>query len=187
VRAWLALSLFLASSPVAAACLALDGAGSEVEFELIQDGAPFTGRFHRFGGEVCFEGTRVTSVDVWLEPASVDTGWTELDEILQSPVLFDTAAYPRASFRCEQTRMDGAGQIAIGPLTLKGISHPRTLSFTVQAEGATRIVQGELSFPRLDYAIGTGDWADTSLLGDEVTIRFRGRLIESSRANGPDE
>jgi polyisoprenoid-binding protein YceI len=178
VRALLILCLCLVNSPAAAACLTLEQAGNEVQFEVMQDGAPFSGRFHRFGGEVCFDGTRVTSVDVWLEPASVDTGLAELDEILQSAELFDTTAHPRATFRCEETRMEADRQLAIGPLTLKGIAHRRTLSFTVQAEGDVRIVQGELSFPRLDYEVGTGEWADTTLLGDEVTIRFHGRLSE---------
>ena len=181
----LALCLSLASLPIAATCLCLDDGDSDVRFEVTQDGSPFEGRFHRFGGKVCFDGTRVTSVDIWLSPASVDTGLAELDEVLQGPDLFDTATHPRATFVSNEIRAEAGHQIATGPLTIKGITHQRAVTLTVRTEGELRIVQGEITFPRLDYEVGVGEWADTVLLRDQVTIRFRGRLARATRAEAP--
>jgi polyisoprenoid-binding protein YceI len=44
---------------------------------------------------------------------------------------------------------------------------------TLSRSGTTTLVTGSLAIKRLDYGIGAGEWSDTSLVEDQVQIRFK--------------
>ena len=61
--------------------------------------------------------------------------------------------------------------IADGELTLRGVTKPVSLGVLFRAQGdgsATLDVAGHLQ--RLDFGVGSGDYADTSVIGDTVKI-----------------
>jgi polyisoprenoid-binding protein YceI len=60
--------------------------------------------------------------------------------------------------------------IADGTLTLRGVSKPVSLqvNFASQGSGATLDVSGTVQ--RLDFGVGSGEYADTSVIGAEVKI-----------------
>lgn len=177
MRRILVAALLLPAAPAVADCLAVQPETGEVRFEILQDGVPFDGAFRRFGGEVCFEEDRVASVDVWVEPASVDTGLPDLDSALQDPILFDSIEHPRITFVSEDIRGGPAGWSAVGDLTIKGITRTRRVPFTLERGGDAVQVHGEIVIRRLAFDVGTGEWSDTDLLSDEVTVRFRAALL----------
>jgi polyisoprenoid-binding protein YceI len=43
---------------------------------------------------------------------------------------------------------------------------------TITQQGATQTFDGSLSIKRTQYDIGTGEWKDTSVVADEVMIKF---------------
>ena len=57
-----------------------------------------------------------------------------------------------------------------------------TLVFTWTA-GANPVLAGEAVVKRLEFKVGTGDWADTSLLPDEVKVKTR--LLLKAKAGKP--
>ena len=63
-----------------------------------------------------------------------------------------------------------APSIADGNLTLRGVTKPVSLdvAFKPQASGATLDVSG--SVKRLDFGVGSGDYADTSVIGADVKV-----------------
>ena len=58
---------------------------------------------------------------------------------------------------------------------LKGVGRDVVIAFTLAQGGAApaATASGSFTLRRLDFRIGEGDWKDTSLVADEVQVRFR--------------
>jgi polyisoprenoid-binding protein YceI len=178
-RAALTLLLALASAHAAAAeCYAVDAAHGSVSFSVQQAGAPFHGKFRRFGGSVCLEGEAVTGIDVWLEPASVDSGLPELDAALKGKDFFDTDRHARVTFKSDSVQARGGAEVANGTLEMKGVRRDVSIPFRLSRAGGAPLVSGSFGLNRLDYAIGTGEWANTKWLGATVSVEFRAPLTK---------
>lgn len=176
-RAFLTLLLALASAHAAAAqCYAVDAALGNVSFSVKQAGAPFHGKFQRFGGSVCLDGDAVASIDVWLEPASVDSGLPELDAALKGKDFFDTDRHARVTFKSDSVQARGGREVAKGNLEIKGIRREVSIPFRLSRAAGAPLVSGSFGLNRLDYAIGTGEWANTKWLGAEVEVDFSAPL-----------
>jgi polyisoprenoid-binding protein YceI len=67
-------------------------------------------------------------------------------------------------------------QLAHGMLQMKGNRRNLDVPFSLQRDGSSFIVSGTLTFNRLDYGIGTGEWSNTSWLSGEVKVDFRATL-----------
>jgi polyisoprenoid-binding protein YceI len=60
-----------------------------------------------------------------------------------------------------------------GKLTIKGSSQDVVVPVSLaQANGATT-ASGGFVIKRLDFKIGDGDWKDTSLVANEVQVKFK--------------
>ena len=159
-------------------CRAFDAAHGDVTFEIVDSALPIRGRFRKFEGEVCLTNDIVTRVDVRLEPGSVDTGLSFLDAILRDEAFFAVAEHPHAAFTSDRiTRVGGVPTIAHGTLSLKDVTGPVDVPFTLEHDAAGFAVSGALSFERAAYHVGTtGAWADADWLGASVRVDFRARL-----------
>ena len=180
--AWMiALAVLMLLYPLVAPaveCRAFDAAHGGVTFETVDSALPVRGRFRHFDGEVCLTGDSVTSVDVRLEPGSVDTGLFFLDAILRDEAFFAVAAHPYAAFTSDRISRDGEVlTVAHGSLSLKDVTRPVDVPFTLERDAAGLAVSGALVFERAAYHVGTtGVWARADWLGGSVRITFRARL-----------
>lgn len=173
----LVLLLLLVAAPARAQdCYAVDHAAGRVGFEVKQAGAPFRGQFRRFGGELCLQGERVVRIDVWLEPASVETGLPEIDAALKEREFFDVAAFPRLNFTSETVEARAGTLLARGTLEIKGRRREVQVPFRLQTAGGRLAVAGAIALNRLDFGVGTGEWADTRWLAAEVKVEFSAPL-----------
>ena len=172
----LALLLAIVSASAAAQCYSVGAAAGRVSFEVQQTGSPFRGAFRRFGGEVCLEQGRVARVDVWLEPASVQTGLPEIDAALKEKEFFAVAAHPRVGFASKSVEVRGDSQLARGVLEVKGKRREVEVAFRLREAGGKPAIAGSFALDRLDYGIGTGEWSDTRWLGAEVKVEFDATL-----------
>jgi polyisoprenoid-binding protein YceI len=166
----LVLVLFAASRAAAEDCYSVGSGG--VSFEVKQAGAPFRGTFRRFGGTLCLAQERVVRIDVWLEPTSVTTELPEIDAALKDKEFFDVAAFPRITFASQAVDVRDDRQLARGTLAIKGKRRQVEVPFRVRAGGELPSVAGAIMLNRLDYDIGTGEWADTRWLAADVKIEF---------------
>ena len=171
-RAFLAVLLSAALPAAAQECYSVGPAGGRVAFELKQAGSPFRGVFRRFGGELCIAQRQVTRIDVWLEPASVDTALPEIDAALKEKDFFDVASHPRIVFTSEAVQPRADQQVARGRLEIKGNRRSVEVPFRLVERGGKPTVSGSFTLDRLVYGIGTGEWSDTRWLGAEVRIEF---------------
>ncbi|OFW27741.1 MAG: hypothetical protein A3H97_09045 [Acidobacteria bacterium RIFCSPLOWO2_02_FULL_65_29] len=170
--------LFLSAAlPVAAnECYSVDPAGGSVTFELKQAGSLFRGAFRRFGGQFCVAQGRVAQIDVWLEPASVETGLPEIDAALKAVEFFDVAKHPRIKFASESVQARGDRQVARGMLEVRGTRRSADVPFRLGESGGKPVVSGTFTLDRLDYGVGTGEWSETRWLGAEVKVEFSAGL-----------
>jgi polyisoprenoid-binding protein YceI len=96
------------------------------------------GRFAKWGGQLQFDPKELSkgSVNVEIEPASVDTGDAQRDGHLRSPDFFDVEKFPKASFKSTKIAEKGEGKLTIlGDLTLHGVTKPITLEASYEGSG----------------------------------------------------
>jgi polyisoprenoid-binding protein YceI len=172
IRLALATALLLCAPVALADVRVADGAAGMLEFSAVQAGAKFDGAFRKFRVRLDFDPAKPAAgrLDVTVETASVDTQDEERDEILRGPDFFWSGKYPEASFHATRIERAGQGWRASGDLTLRGVTRPVPVTFTLAP--ATGSMRGTASLRRLPFGLGQGDWASTEWVGDEVDVRF---------------
>jgi polyisoprenoid-binding protein YceI len=115
---------------------------SRVAFSVAQvGGGGIDGVFQHFSGTFDLHPDNLarSSVNFSLQPGSVATGQSRVDDFLRSSAVFNVAAYPVISFRSTAVRQQGSDHAVIeGMLTARGIAHPETFDATlVKRQGRT--------------------------------------------------
>ncbi len=141
------------------------------------------GRFKDFKGTIRYDEQDVTksAVEFAARVESIDTGVAPRDKHLRTADFFDAEKYPELTFK--STRVERKGKDAYvlhGDLTLKGVTRPVALPFTVIGAvkdpwGNTRFgVEAHTKINRRDFQINYGDaFAGGGLnVGNEVTINL---------------
>ena len=169
-----ALALVLASAPAwAAPQWRVDAESSRLGFQATQMGGAFAGAFRRFDADIRFDPDDLASsqVVVTVHMDSVDTQMADRDAQIRGPGFFDVARYPTARFTTTGFETAGDGRyVARAELTIRDVTRPVALPFTLAIDGATATVTGQLSLGRLDYGVGQGEWRDTKTVGEGVTV-----------------
>lgn len=173
----LALSALLLSSllalPAVAQTVVRDG--SEIAFTTRQMGVPVEGRFTKWQAQMRFDPKNPSagSVTFDIETASTSFGAAETEAEVKKPEWFNVVKFPRASFSSTAIQANGPGRYNVtGQLTIKGKAQP----LTVPVQLAGDVASGSFAIKRLSFDIGSGDWADTSMVADEVQVRFKLKL-----------
>lgn len=169
--ALLAVAFAFAASTVHAADY-VQAPGSTLTFATKYQGEVFTGRFPAFTTRLSFDPANLAAarLDVAIPLAGAATGDGERDSTLHGGDFFASAKFPQARFVASKFRALGGGRYAAdGQLTLRGATRPVTLDFT-WVPGAAPVLTGRATVKRLDFGVGTGDWADTGLIPNEVAV-----------------
>lgn len=164
-----------AAAAMAAAPQALQAAQSEVTFVAKQLGVPLSGRFKAFSAQTQFDpkapaaGQIAFSVDL----GSVALG-AEADAELPKPEWFNTPKFPKATFQSSAIKALGGGKFEVaGKLVIKGQSRDLVVPVQLtQAQGLSTATGG-FTLRRLDFKIGEGDWSDTSIVANDVQVKFK--------------
>ena len=99
----------------------------------------------------------------------------ETDAELPKAPWFDAAHFPQAGFQTTAIKALGDGRFEMaGKLTLKGIARPLTVPVTIApAANGQSVASGSFVLQRIDYKVGDGEWTDTSVIANEVQVRFK--------------
>lgn len=179
---WILIGLLLTVPTVVQATpfWSMQLAESEVVFTAMQGGAPVEGHFARFDAELKFdpEALENSRFRVEIDVTSLDSGNADRDSTLRSNAFFDVATWPQAIFEADDVRVLAEGRYeAHGTLTLRDRSLPVVLPFQLELAGTPgqrrARAEGELTINRIDYGVGQGQWADTSVIADGVRIAVR--------------
>ncbi len=160
-------------------------AQSQVSFVSRQMGVPVQGEFRRFNAQIAFDPARPDTAQATLEVelASFDMGSREVYDEVVSRNWFDVRQHPTARFVATGLRHLGGERYEVrGQMTLKGRTREVVAPFTYRLQGRNAVLEGAFPLKRLDYGIGTGPWGDTSIVADEVQVRFRFVAAEAAAA-----
>lgn len=152
----------------------IDSSKSTVTSTGKQLGVAVTGSFKKISGDVSFNPAQLakSSAKVDIEVASYDMGMLEYNKNLLMPEWFDAAKYPKATFRSTSIKGSGNQFIVTGQFALKGRAKQVSFPVTFKTVGATQVFDGTLVVKRTAFGVGSGDWADTSVVADDVAIKF---------------
>jgi polyisoprenoid-binding protein YceI len=178
----LARGLMRALMALAAAAFAVAALAADSNIDLLHSTLVATFRqqavsvdapFRRFEGKIDYDpalpaATRATlSVDM----TSLDIGDEDSSAEVRKSAWFDTAHFPRASFRSTSIRAAAAGHFeATGELTIKGHARPLTVTVGVQRSGSAFAYDGSFELSRREFDIGDPAW--NQALDDRVRVRF---------------
>ena len=173
------LLAFAVPGMAAATDFTVQRSGSQIGFSAVFQGESFDGHFRQWTAAIRFDPANlaVSTFDVKVTTASVQTGDSDRDSALPGKAFFDVAQFPEAHFVTSGFRRNGSQVIADGTLSLRGVSRPVSLAvnFKPQAGGATLDVAGTVK--RLDFGVGSGEYADTSVIGADVKITAHLQLL----------
>lgn len=161
---------------VGAAPLKADLPRSSVAAVFRQMNVPVEARFKKFTAQVDYDPAKPESskATVDIDTASLDLGEAEMNREVAKKEWFNSAQFPKASFVSSSIKPAGAGKLTVaGKLAIKGKSMDVSFPLTVKAEGGKQVFEGALPIKRLAFNIGEGEWKDTSMVADEVVIKFR--------------
>lgn len=149
-----------------------------------QMGSEVTGRFGDWTAAIEFSevptGGRHGSVEVVIAVPSLTLGG--VSEQAMGRDFFNAAEFPTARFEAAILPAQGEGRyLAEGTLTVRGLSTPVALPFTLRIEGDTARMTGSTTLDRRAYQIGS-EVKDPNSLGFDVNVTVE--LTATRGANG---
>lgn len=204
IRASFALSfvLYCASCSRAAASstdfslYAIDAAHSTLGFSVRLVGFNrVRGSFDGYRGHILLAQEDLTRsrVSMIIDVGSIRTGVGERDEHLKSSEFFDAARFPVITFTSERIERAASGFVAIGPLSIHGVSREVRLPFVMSASpavdpfGNTRVsFTCAWSLNRSDFGVtGPAFWASAISDAVEIELEIAGRRWNYERLTWP--
>ncbi len=167
VKAALAALAASASATALATTYQLDPTHTYPSFAVDHFGGVsiWRGKFTKSSGSVTLDVAKKTgTVDVSIDPTSIDTGNTLLDQNLRGKDGFDTKAFPSVTYKGDRIEFDGDRPAeVVGALTLHGVTRPVNLKiesfkcivnpyFKREVCG----VEASAQFNRADFGIDVG-------------------------------
>ncbi len=149
-----------------------DAAHSTLGFSGTYQGEKFSGKFARFEASIAYDPADLASAkfDVSIDVTSAATGNADYDGQLKTADFFDFAKFPKAHFVTRAFRKEGDKVLADGTLTIRDQSKPVTLAVTFATAGSGATLDVTTTLKRLDFGVGSGDWADTAVIANEVPV-----------------
>ena len=169
----LVLAAALVAGPAAAVDYAVVPEKSVVKFVAEYEGDAFEGGFGRFTATIAVDAANAanTRLTAEIDVASANTENEERDQTLATAEFFDTARFPKATFRTLACRGAAPSFACDAELTIRDRTRKLAFPFTLtpHPDGTARL-EADVVLKRLAFDVGTGDWADPSLIGDDVKV-----------------
>lgn len=151
-------------------------AQSEIAFVSKQMGVPVEGRFQKFDAQLAFDPAKLATSKIafTVETGSATVGVKESDAELPKAPWFNVARFPQATFQSGAIKALGGGRFEVaGKLSIKGQAVDVVVPVSMTQNGAATTATGSFAVKRLTFKIGEGEWADTSMVADDVQVRFK--------------
>lgn len=171
---YLFAAALLFATPAYAVDYTIDPAASHVKFAGEHAGTKFEGTFKEWTAEVSFDpaALEASRLKATFKPASASTGNKMYDGTLPSADWFDVANHPEATFVSKTiTTGEGGAYVASGDLTIRGITHPATFTFTVSDVAKSPVTaKGSFVIDRLSYDLGKKSDATAEWVSKDITV-----------------
>jgi polyisoprenoid-binding protein YceI len=151
-------------------------AQSEIAFVSKQMGVPVEGVFKKFDAQISLDPKKPEAGNVafTIDTGSASLGIPQTDAELPKPEWFNTPKFPQASFQSSAIKGLGGGKFEVtGKLTVKGNVRAVVVPVSVVQSAGSSVATGIFTLKRLEFKIGEGDWGDTSIVANDVQVRFK--------------
>lgn len=165
----------MVATPAFAAHWNVDAAKSRLGFSVPWAKQPFTGTFKTWKANIDFDPANLAAskADVTIATGSMASGDPDTDTSIKGDIGFGADKFPTAHFVTTGfTHKSGNSYIAQGNLTLKGVSRPITLPFTLTIAGKTAHMVGSADVMRNQFNVGTGEWAKPDPVAWDVKVNI---------------
>jgi len=137
---------------------------------------PVEGKFGSFSAQIALDPKKpeTGSVAFRIDTGSARFGSAELDAEVPKPTWLSVARFPQASFQSSAIKAAGPGKFEVaGKLTIKGSVRDLVVPVQVAQAAGNSTASGSFTIKRLDFKVGEAEWADTSMLANDVQVRFK--------------
>jgi polyisoprenoid-binding protein YceI len=136
-----------------------------------------TGKFTDFNITLLNNEKDITksSVSVVIKATSVNTGIEGRDRHLRTADFFDVEKFPEITFKSERIEKKGKQFIALGPLTMHGVTKQISLPFTITGTLKNPLTVGysaRMVLNRRDYGINYSRKDNPTFVGDNITVEI---------------
>lgn len=169
-----AISLAIAL-PALAVIAKLDTGKSTVGIVFKQMNVPVDAKFKKFTANIDYDNVKpeLSKATVDIDVTSFELGDPEYNKEVLKKEWFNAAQFPKANFVSTSMKAGINGKLDVtGNLTIKGKTVVISFPLSVKKEGNSQVFDGLLPIKRLAFNIGEGEWKDTSMVADEVVIKF---------------
>jgi polyisoprenoid-binding protein YceI len=166
----------LAAGAAPAAAQQVVPAQSEIAFVTKQMGVPVEGKFRKWSAVVAFDPKKPENgtVNFSIEAGSAAFGSPEVDVEVPKPGWLSAAKFPIANFVSTGIKPAGPGKFNVaGKLSIKGSTRDVVVPVALTQAGAASTATGTFTIKRLAFKIGENEWADTSMVADDVQVKFK--------------
>ncbi|TVQ15910.1 MAG: polyisoprenoid-binding protein [Balneolaceae bacterium] len=161
----------------------IDRAHSAVQFKVRHFFTPVPGSFDQFEGVIKFDPANLegSSIDVNIAVSSINTNNSDRDEHLRSDDFFAIERFPEMHFKSSSIRETGENSyVAEGMLTIRDVSREIELPFEflgsmehpMRENTTVAGFKAGYKLMRTDFGVGSGSWAMTAVVGDEIDIEI---------------
>lgn len=147
--------------------------GSILGFSTLWGGQAVEGRFDAWSADIVFSPDALarSHVKVTIDLASVATSDPQRDVALPGADFFDVAQHPSAVFTADSFEAVGPNRyVAKGKLSLRGVTRPVRLPFTLKIDGDKARMSGVTSLDRTAFGVGQGEWQATDQIPAQVKV-----------------
>jgi polyisoprenoid-binding protein YceI len=151
-------------------------AQSEIAFTSRQMGVPVDGKFRKWEAQIAFDPKKPEAgkVGFTIETGSASLGSAETDAEIPKAPWFNAAKFPQASFQSSAIKSVGPGKLEVsGQLSIKGSQQAVVVPVTLSQAAGVTTATGSFTIKRLDFKIGEGEWTDTSMVANDVQVKFK--------------
>jgi polyisoprenoid-binding protein YceI len=153
---------------------------STVQFS-VKASVAIVGKFDKWDATVTFPSTDATSgvLDIKIYADSVNTGSGMKDDKLRSKDFFNAKDDPYITFHSTKIVQTGPTTLEVaGTFTIRGVSKPETLSFTITGKGTgTGEIKGTMAFDRKEFGMNSGIPFIKIADRVEVTVDLTGKRV----------
>ena len=154
---------------------------SKVTF-YVKSSVNLEGAFEKWDATLVFTSTDASTgvLDIEIQAGSVKSGSESKDKKLKGEHCFDVEKNPYITFHSTKITQTSPNTFDVaGTFTLRGISKPESLTFTVnrEASGATGEIKGVLTIDRRGFGLGGGIKFVTIADRVDITIDFKATRV----------
>lgn len=151
-------------------------AQSSISFVTKQMGVPLEGQFKKFDAQISFDTAKPETAKIafTVDTGSATLGSPESDVEMPKATWFNVPKFPQATFQSVGVKSLGGGKFQIsGKLTIKGNTKDVDVPVVLTQSSGVTTATGQFPIKRLAFKIGEGEWTDTSMVADDVQVKFK--------------